>query len=267
MALQFFKYQGAGNDFIIIDNRKNKASFLTQKKISALCNRNTGIGSDGLILLENDLKLDFKMIYFNSDGKKSSMCGNGGRCIVKFAHRIGLINKAAIFNAIDGEHKAEIIGKNVRLSMQDVEIISKPKFDNKTKNISKKSVFLNTGSPHIVSIVETLDIDFIAFCKRIRYNKTYKNKGVNINIVELQNKELKVRSYERGVENETLSCGTGVTACAIASHFLGITTTKNIKIKSKGGKMSVNFLEKDFIYSNVWLIGPAKFVYMGEVSI
>jgi len=267
MVINFFKYQGAGNDFIIIDNRNNIASSLTQKRVKELCDRNTGIGSNGLILLESDPLLDFKMVYFNSDGRQSSMCGNGGRCIMKFAHQIELIDKTASFSAVDGEHKAKITGKNVHLSMQDVNKINQIKNYNKLTGISTNSVFLNTGSPHIVNIVDRLDIDFISFSKKIRYSEKYKEKGININIVKVQDQELDVRSYERGVEDETLSCGTGVTACAIASHFLGIIKTTNVKVNSIGGELFVKFSQQNLTYNNVWLIGPAEFIYTGEVSI
>ncbi|EAR01548.1 diaminopimelate epimerase [Maribacter sp. HTCC2170] len=257
MQHTFYKYQGTGNDFVMIDNRSKLFPKENINLIARLCDRRFGIGADGLILLENDETVDFKMVYFNSDGNQSSMCGNGGRCLVAFANYLGMISKETVFRAIDGLHEATITNGVVNLKMNNVdEIVVKP-----------SSFFLDTGSPHHVQLVKDLG-SFQVFeeGKKIRYG-VYGQEGSNINFVESTGKAtFAVRTYERGVEDETLSCGTGVTAVAIAMHKAKKVDSNVIDITTKGGALQVMFLEEFNKYSNVRLIGPAKQVFKGEMS-
>ncbi|AWX43020.1 Diaminopimelate epimerase [Flagellimonas maritima] len=256
MVLQFFKYQGTGNDFVILDNRQESFPKNNTKLIAKLCDRRFGIGGDGLILLENDNMSDFKMVYFNADGAESSMCGNGGRCMVAFSKYLGIIKHETTFMAIDGLHKATIKGDIVTLKMGDV------------KEVKKKAMysFLDTGSPHHVQLVNNLNkFDVQKEGAKLRYG-LYGKSGSNINFVEqLDDNSFEVRTYERGVEDETLSCGTGVTAVAIAMHNNGKTTSDLIKINTLGGNLEINFEKKDDSYINIFLKGPAKQVYKGEI--
>lgn len=260
MTISFFKYQGAGNDFILVDNRQ-KQIFLETSQIQRLCDRHFGIGADGLILLEESEKADFKMIYFNSDGKESTMCGNGGRCIVAFAKKLGIIpHNTTIFEAIDGLHHAEILSYNlIKLKMQNVTNIKKHGND----------FILNTGSPHYVKISENIkEIDVLKEGRNIRYSETFKEKGINVNFVEIKNEHhIMVRTYERGVENETLSCGTGVTACALVMAEMLHLSSGCIEITTLGGILKVEFEKKDSIYQNIFLIGNADNVFKGEIQI
>jgi len=256
MTLTFYKYQGTGNDFVIIDNRKLFFDKEDTKFVASLCNRKFGIGADGLILLEKDALVDFKMVYYNADGNQSTMCGNGGRCLVSFAKQLDVIDKEATFKAIDGVHKATIEKDIVSLQMTNVsEVKHKP-----------NAIFLDTGSPHHVQLVKNLkDFDVAKEGAKIRYG-LYGVSGSNINFVEQESEDtFAVRTYERGVEDETLSCGTGVTAVAIAMHSLGKTNHKTIVIKTEGGELNVHF-EKKESYSNIYLTGPTKFVFKGEIS-
>ena len=258
MKLQFFKYQGTGNDFVMIDNRKSIFDKKDTKKIAFLCDRRFGIGADGLILLENHPTLDFKMVYYNSDGNPSTMCGNGGRCITAFAKHLGIIDNEASFEAVDGPHHSFIEEDIVKLQMQNVENIED----------HKGHVFLDTGSPHHVQLeqnLETLDIRRIG--SNIRYGSPYNEKGANVNFVKKNsNNNFAVRTYERGVENETLSCGTGVTAVALAMHFLGEAKNNLVSLQTPGGKLKVSFEKQQNRYTNIWLIGPAVMVYKGEIE-
>ncbi|MEJ2113647.1 MAG: diaminopimelate epimerase [Flavobacteriaceae bacterium] len=258
MTQTFYKYQGTGNDFVIIDNRQENFDKNNTKLIKYLCDRRFGIGADGLILLENHDSVDFKMVYYNADGNKSTMCGNGGRCIVMFAKFLGIIKEEATFEAIDGLHHAIIDNDEVKLQMQDVQGIQR----------SDDFVFLNTGSPHHVIFHDNLkQLDVKTEGSSIRYSDVYKKEGVNVNFVEpLNNNDFSVRTYERGVEDETLSCGTGVTAVAIAMHFIGETEKNLITLKTQGGDLKVCFDNNQGKYTNVWLIGPAQFVYKGQFS-
>jgi diaminopimelate epimerase len=256
MQLTFYKYQGTGNDFVMIDNRDLIFSKENTKLVAFLCDRRFGIGADGLILLENDDELDFKMVYYNSDGNPSTMCGNGGRCLVAFAQFLGLIDKECAFNAIDGKHIASIEKRIVSLQMMDVSEIKE----------KKSSYFLDTGSPHHVQLVEKLkDFDVKKEGAKLRYG-VYGESGSNINFVEQQAEAVfAVRTYERGVEDETLSCGTGVTAVAIAMHNAGKTKKNKIAIETEGGSLAVHF-ESSNGYTNVYLIGPAKQVFKGKIE-
>ena len=256
MVLQFYKYQGTGNDFVMIDNRQGFFPKSDITLITKLCDRRFGIGGDGLILLENDLASDFKMEYFNSDGSQS-MCGNGGRCAVAFANYLGIIDAETTFNAIDGLHYATLEGDIVNLKMSDVgEIKEKPAYS-----------FLDTGSPHHVQLVENLSgLDVKTEGAKLRYG-LYGKSGSNINFVEQSHGDtFNVRTYERGVEDETLSCGTGVTAVAIAMHKEGKTTSKNVKINAVGGDLTISFEQQNGAYTNIFLKGPAKQVYKGEIE-
>lgn len=260
MNITFYKYQGTGNDFIIVDNRQGTISKNDTKMVARLCDRKFGIGADGLMLLEEseDVEDDFKMVYFNADGNESSMCGNGGRCLVAFAQKLGIIEDKATFTAIDGKHFATIAAGTVNLQMQDV----------KNVEVFESHTFLNTGSPHHISMVNNIaTLDVFNRGRAIRNGAPYFEAGTNVNFVEQVASDLyEVRTYERGVENETLSCGTGVTAVALAMHTIKKTTHNKIKINTPGGKLSVSFNVNDNgIYTNVILSGPATFVFKGEI--
>ncbi|MDN3494036.1 diaminopimelate epimerase [Winogradskyella bathintestinalis] len=258
MIMTFYKYQGTGNDFIIVDNRLQSINKNDTKRIERLCHRRFGIGADGFILLENDENTDFKMVYYNADGNESSMCGNGGRCIVAFAKFLGLIENETEFIAIDGLHKAKIEKETVQLQMQDVTEIET--FENHQ--------FLDTGSPHHVEMVSNIS-DFEVRTKgaKIRYGKPYNATGSNVNFVEqLATDKFEVRTYERGVEDETLSCGTGVTAVALAMHKTAKTKSNIVSLKVQGGELKVTFNSINNGYKDIWLIGPAELVFKGEIE-
>jgi diaminopimelate epimerase len=259
MKIEFYKYQGTGNDFVILENRDNKYN-LTTKQVKLICNRRFGVGADGLMLLSKDIELDFKMIYFNADGNESSMCGNGGRCLVKFAKNQGMFKVTYHFRAIDGPHEADIDMQDiVRLKMRDV---------NKVEYHSGHAI-LNTGSPHFVKYAENvIDIDVLETGREIRYSKQFEKDGINVNFVERTGEDsIYVRTYERGVEDETMSCGTGVTASALlnAHNENGF---NRVEVKTPGGNLSVEFNKIDEEhFENIWLCGPAEFVYKGEIEI
>jgi diaminopimelate epimerase len=261
MKLEFFKYQGTGNDFIMVDNRQQVLSKNDTNLIAHLCDRKFGVGADGLILLENSTneKEDFKMVYFNADGRESSMCGNGGRCLVAFAQYLGIVSEKATFTAIDGFHEATIEDELIGLKMMDVDMVE----------LKGEAVFLNTGSPH--HVIFSPDIEKLALKEEgemVRYSKEYEPiGGTNVNFVSLaRSGELKVRTYERGVEDETLSCGTGVTAVALASYATGKTTNTSICLKTPGGDLKVSFEPVDKGFQNIWLTGPAKQVFKGTIT-
>lgn len=257
MEIPFYKYQGTGNDFVMIDNRVTQ--FVDPDNtalIQLLCDRKFGIGADGLILLQDLEGYDFEMIYFNSDGKTSSMCGNGGRCIAAFANYLGAVKNECFFMAIDGEHEAKIEGDYVELKMSDVNDIE----------IGDDYFVLDTGSPHYVIFVEDLDdINVVDLGQMIRYNERFKKEGINVNFVEKSTDKLLIGTYERGVEDETLSCGTGVTAAALSFAAKHSEQTDNqVNIKSKGGDLTVKFTKKkDGKFTNIWLGGKAQRVFSG----
>ena len=257
MNLTFYKYQGTGNDFVMIDNRQQVFDKTNTKHIAFLCDRRFGVGADGLILLENHDACDFKMVYFNADGNESSMCGNGGRCITAFAKFIGVINNEATFEAIDGLHKATIDDGLVSLQMQDVSTV-----EDHTSH-----VFLDTGSPHHVQMEANLsDFDVKFFGRQIREGAPYNEAGSNINFVsKISEEKFAVRTYERGVEDETLSCGTGVTAVALAMNYIGETEKNHITLQTEGGDLQVAFEKTESSYKNIWLIGPATQVFKGTI--
>jgi len=259
MNLEFYKYQGCGNDFVIIDNRTQFFDKSNTKLINFLCNRRFGIGADGLICLENAEGFDFKMVYFNADGNESTMCGNGGRCIVAFAKYINIIKNKAHFKAIDGEHKAEIINDKVSLRMQDISEILE----------TKTHLFLDSGSPHHVTFVDDVEkVSVKTEGSKIRYGAPYFKEGTNVNFVtQIDATTFKVRTYERGVEDETLSCGTGVTAVAIAVHKAGKTDNKFVTLQTRGGNLEVSFKFSKGTYTDVFLKGPAVQVFKGSITI
>jgi diaminopimelate epimerase len=259
MKQEFFKYQGAGNDFIMIDNRDKKFDGSDEVLIESLCHRRFGVGSDGLILLETAEGHDFRMVYFNSDGREASMCGNGGRCIVAFAKKLGLIESKACFIASDGVHDA-FIDENglVDLHMIDVKEIS-PLVD---------GYFLNTGVPHLVHFVDDLHvIDVEIEGRQLRYDARFQPAGTNVNFVKMEGDHLTVFTYERGVEAETLACGTGITASALSAAFKVGKEKGEFLITAKGGDLRVKFEKQDHYFTNIWLKGPAELVYKGLVEI
>jgi len=258
MKIKFQKYQGTGNDFIIINN--NDLLFQTNNKsfIKRLCNRKFGIGSDGLILINPSKNTDFEMLYFNSDGNLGSMCGNGARCSVKFAQNNNIVTDKTLFNAFDGNHRANIHNNTVSLSMNDVS-------DIKTYG---EDLFLDTGSPHYVKIVKNLEnFDVYNEGKLIRNSNEFFKHGVNVNFVKIiSEKEFEVRTFERGVEDETLSCWTGVTAVALSMHYLNKTLLNNLKIKTKGGVLDVKFIQNNNRYEKIILSGNVELIFEGEID-
>lgn len=257
MYIPFYKYQGAGNDFIIIDNRILQVQ-LTTEQIAMMCDRRYGIGADGLMYLENEAGYDFKMVYFNADGNESTMCGNGGRCIVLFARKLDLFVDHTLFIAIDGKHDATLMKDgNVALGMKDVTEI----------DFVEEACILDTGSPHIVVPVEELvGYDVYNNGKRIRNEARFGDRGINVNFISMQEDGLHIRTYERGVEDETLACGTGVTAAAISTTGNGIGTFI-IPVVAKGGNLQVSFTkETAHTASQIVLTGPAAFVFEGGIE-
>lgn len=258
MMINFYKYQGTGNDFVIIDNRDGKIS-LTGAQVKHLCNRRFGVGSDGLMLLQQLAGYDFEMIYYNSDGRAGSMCGNGGRCLTKFAYDLGIHKTRYLFMAADGEHEATL-GEHgwIQLKMKDVNGITDLHGD----------VVLDTGSPHYVKAVENvMNIDVYKEGRDIRYSREYEDTGINVNFVENEDRRIIVRTYERGVEDETFSCGTGVTASALvfAHNDNGF---NRIEVQTKGGYLAVEFDKTgEQSFENIWLCGPAHFVFKGEFNV
>jgi len=255
MDIKFYKYQGTGNDFVLLDNRDNSFEKQNIKQIARICHRKFGIGADGLILLENSISQDFKMIYYNSDGSQGSMCGNGGRCIVAFAKLLNIITNKATFEAIDGLHFATIENDLVKLQMTDVNSI-----------IEEKSyLFMDTGSPHHVIFEKDIDeIDVKKQGAKIRYSELYKNVGTNVNFVQQLSKNIfKLRTYERGVEDETLSCGTGAIAVAIAAYKKNKIADNIVKVETLGGNLEVGFEKKESIFTNIFLKGSATLVFKG----
>lgn len=260
MNIPFFKYQGTGNDFILIDNRERRLSHDSRALFENWCDRRFGIGADGLILLENAEGYDFRMTYFNSDGNQSSMCGNGGRCITQFAHDQGFIKNSCTFIATDGPHEAQLVNGIVELKMQDVK---------GTEEING-DYYLNTGSPHYVRFKNDPlpDCDLIGEARQVRYNSRFTQDGTNVNLVQDAGTHLNVRTYERGVEDETWSCGTGVTAVALVSHIHSPSgKTYSRKVETPGGSLEVHFhKQSDGHFTDIWLCGPAKFVFRGVLS-
>jgi diaminopimelate epimerase len=260
MNIHFFKYQGTGNDFVILDNREGQFNDLTTTQVQQLCDRRFGIGADGLMLLSTLAGYDFEMKYFNADGKAASMCGNGGRCLVKFASNSGIIKTSYRFRAVDGDHEAEIDNNGVVcLRMNDVAKIDDLKGDH----------VLNTGSPHYVKMVrDVMAYRVVEEGREIRNSAPFQQEGINVNFVEQRNEDqIVVRTYERGVEDETLSCGTGVTAAALVNYHNEV-GFNDVTVFTRGGRLSVEFDRVDADhYENIWLCGPADFVFEGNITI
>ncbi|WP_460538229.1 diaminopimelate epimerase [Echinicola sediminis] len=257
MEISFYKYQGTGNDFVMIDDRQEQFDEQNLELVSRLCDRKFGIGGDGLILIRNKEGYDFEMVYFNSDGSQS-MCGNGARCAVAFSKFLGIVDEQTKFLAIDGPHEARINGPLIELGMSNVNSIS----------VAGEDYFVNTGSPHHVRFVENVETyPVVETGATIRYSKPYEPAGTNVNFISpLEEDKIHVRTYERGVENETLSCGTGVTACALVYGHQN--QLNHIKIKVPGGELAVKFAAaSDGTFKNIQLIGPAEQVFKGTVSL
>lgn len=260
MQLHFHKYQGTGNDFVMVDNREGHFPDGDIALVERLCDRRFGIGADGLILLENADGYDFRMVYYNSDGNESSMCGNGGRCLAAFAHALGIVGNETEFIAADGPHFARILpGGIVSLQMKDVDKV----------DVFPDHVFLDTGSPHHVEFADGLaGFDVKSNGARIRYSNAYGQKGSNVNFVAPESDgSFALRTYERGVEDETLSCGTGATAVAIAMNALGKTGAQTVALHVQGGELEVSFVKTGGSYRDVFLKGPAEFVFSGTIEI
>ncbi len=256
--MKFDKYAGTGNDFILIDNRNFDFNKKDTQLIQLLCHRKLGIGADGLILLENDDEVDFKMIYFNADGSTGAMCGNGGRCIVDFAHQLGIISKKTTFRAADGLHRGEVFSdQTIQISLRDVSNI----------DVQSDYYFLDTGCPHYVTFVKNLDkINIKTEGRAIRYDKKFSPDGTNVNFVEINQNGLTVATYERGVENETQSCGTGVTASAIAYALAQKDTAHHqIAVKTKGGDLLVTFTKKEDRIQDIHLKAKVELVFQGYI--
>ncbi len=262
MQMKFFKYHGAGNDFILVNNLKGKYH-LSKAQIKTFCDRRFGIGADGLILLNQDTNLDFKMIYYNADGGEGTMCGNGGRCITAFAANQGIIQNQCTFNAIDGEHHAEIIEKQnnkmiVKLGMQESLLPEK----------RLKGWFIDTGSEHYIEFRNQVkDVDVQKDGSALRHHKEFSPNGANINFVSEHNNYLKIRTYERGVENETLACGTGATAVALTYSLCNNHVHSPITLKALGGTLKVYFKKKEERFTDIYLEGPTELVYEGFINI
>lgn len=257
MQFEFYKYQGTGNDFVMIDDRHHNFDDQDLPFINRVCDRRFGVGADGLILIRNRPDYDFEMVYFNADGSQS-MCGNGARCAVAFAKFLGIITDKTYFLAIDGPHSAEVSQDHVRLGMSDVQGIAE----------ENEEYFVNTGSPHHIRFVQGLEsYPVVEEGAKIRYSTKYSPKGTNVNFVEkIDENTIRVRTYERGVENETLSCGTGVTACALV--YGRATEQNSIQIKTLGGDLIVNFNTSDQKkFTDVSLSGPAVQVFRGVLSL
>jgi len=260
MSFHFYKYQGTGNDFILADNRKNEYSLATDQ-IRRLCDRRFGIGADGLMLLNEKAGFDFEMKYYNADGKDGSMCGNGGRCMAKFAYHLGIHREVYRFLASDGAHEAEIDTDGiVSLKMKDV------------KNINKfhGDLILDTGSPHYIKMVtNVMDLDVFKKGYEIRHSKEFEEDGINVNFVEQLSEADKiiVRTFERGVEDETFSCGTGVTAAALVCYH-NENGFNDVEVKTLGGTLTVEFDRvDDNRYENIWLCGPAEKIFEGNAEL
>lgn len=256
--LSFYKYQGTGNDFIMIDNMKLIFDENNLSLIRSLCDRRFGIGADGLILIQPKSGFDFEVVYFNSDGSQS-FCGNGARCSVRFAKELGLFDTETRFYAIDGAHSAIYEGDDiVSLKMNDV----------KTIQYHKDDYFINTGSPHYIKYVDDVEkVNIIEDAHKIRYNEVYKAEGTNVNFVDSSDEIIKMRTYERGVEDETLSCGTGVTAVALSIADKKQDIEGIYEIEVRGGSLQVKFKRVGQEFHDIWLIGKAEYVFKGNINI
>ncbi|WP_293934100.1 diaminopimelate epimerase [Sphingobacterium sp. UBA6645] len=257
--IKFYKYQGAGNDFILIDNRNLAFNAADNDLIKRLCDRRFGIGGDGLMLLQDTKNFDFEMLYYNADGREGTMCGNGGRCLVAFARDLNIIQNNTAFLAVDGPHEAEIHDNQVNLGMIPVT----------EYQMDGEAYVLNTGSPHYVQFVEDLgQINMFKEGYAIRNNATYAEKGINVNFIEKEGEGYFVRTFERGVEDETYACGTGAVASAMSVALKeGKDGDFNIPIRVLGGQLYVSFHKAGNSFSNVFLTGPALQVFQGSINV
>lgn len=257
MKLDFYKYHGHGNDFILLDNLDGSIK-MSQEQVVQLCHRHFGIGSDGIILLEKHSDANYYMLFYNPDGSQS-FCGNGSRCAVHFAKSLGLIKDKAYFEAIDGFHEGWIKDDLTSIHMLDV------------KNIEKGNgyYYLNTGSPHFVKLVDSLDgLDVVDEGRKIRYNERFKEKGTNVNFLEIEGSRVSSRVYERGVENETFSSGTGTTATAISAYLEKNSLGKSIDVNTRGGVLNVRFETSDNeSFSDIWLTGKVHHPFKGQIKL
>lgn len=262
MVLEFYKYHGNGNDFIILDNRSGLI-MLTASQIARICNRHFGIGADGLMLLGQQDGFDFSLKYFNCDGNVSSMCGNGGRCMTAFARKLGIIENKTRFKAMDGSHEAEILSEQeggylIKLQMKDAQ--AGQAYDD--------GFFIDTGSPHFIKFVPDVNsTNIVSEGRSIRSQNRFAPGGCNVNFVQAKGNEIKVRTYERGVENETLSCGTGVTASALITALLNPDNQGYYNVITPGGMFKVSFRQTGTLFSEVFLEGTATYVFNGEINI
>ncbi len=257
MQFPFYKYQGTGNDFVLIDNRNQIFPKENLALVKHICDRRFGVGADGLMLLELVNGFDFRMVYYNSDGNESSMCGNGGRCISAFAKLLGIVESEGDFLAIDGKHEFVIKDDIVKLKMIDVDGIK----------VEEDDFVLFTGSPHYVSFRNEINtIEILSEARKIRNNEIFKEKGINVNFVEKKDGKILMRTYERGVEDETLSCGTGTVAVALAVAVKDKIENGKIEVETPGGKLSVSFAKVGETFNDIWLEGPAKLVFEGTIN-
>lgn len=260
MHFDFFKYQGTGNDFVLINNHRLSFPKENHELIREICDRRFGIGADGLMLLEEIPGYDFKMVYYNADGNESTMCGNGGRCISAFAKHLGIVENSGNFIAVDGEHEFVITDEIVKLKMINVETNG--------MHLENEDDVLFTGSPHYVSFRNDIEkMNVTEEARKIRYNATYAKEGINVNFVEANEGKIKMRTYERGVEDETLSCGTGTVAVALSFAARNNLEAGTVEILTPGGNLAVSFAKEQSIFTNVWLEGPAKLVFTGSIDV
>jgi diaminopimelate epimerase len=257
--MTFYKYHGTGNDFIIVNGISNPELLdISNQQVAYLCDRHFGIGADGFMILAESTISDFKMIYYNSDGNTSTMCGNGGRCITKFAFTEQICQKDISFEAIDGLHHAKI-QDNGEVELEMIDVVG-------FKKLSDDTYEIQTGSPHYVHFIKSIDQkEIVDYGSAIRYSDRYAKDGINVNTATLLDENLHVRTYERGVEDETLSCGTGVTAAALCATDYYSLTDNVLHIDAKGGKLKVTFRKEGESFSKIKLIGPATFVFKGEL--
>ena len=251
--VKFSKYHGAGNDFIMIDDRHNEIR-LDQATVAHMCHRHFGIGADGLILLRKSTDAAYEMVYHNADGAIGSMCGNGARCAYAFAAKIGLADGRVGFLAYDGLHEAWRNSESVSITMRDVNGIEQ----------TDGAFILDTGSPHYVLFVDHLgEVEVVGEGRRIRNSDRFRAGGINVNFVEIRQGHLRVSTYERGVEDRTLACGTGVTAVALAYAVKAGLASGPVSLKADGGELSVGFQRSGDAFSEIVLTGPAQHVYDG----
>ena len=259
MKIDFFKYEGTGNDFVIIDNRDLKFQKDNNELIKNICDRKVGVGADGLILIENHDTLSFNMTYYNADGSESGFCGNGSRCITHLANQLNIINEKAIFNAIDGIHESKITDGRISVKMNDVLKSEIFKYNDKYN-----TTFIDTGSPHLIRLHQNIDkIDIVKEARELKLIYSEYTNGLNINFCEISDSKIKLRTYERGVEDETQSCGTGAVASAIFLKDSGLVSRDKIEILMNGGLLTVDLIIKETAYSEIWLTGSVNMVFKG----